>query len=302
MAFEDWSIPLTAEVNGTWNLHQAFQNAALDFFVMFGSITDIAGMAGQCNYSAANTFIHALARHRHALGQPASVLDLGPVADIGYVSRCPELVKTFSGRFEFQFIRKREMLDAVEALVYHSSSALGSSANQYDLNHIILGFTPTPWIRQRGDTRLAILRNRAQRQQQDPDTVDDIVDFVAQVESEPELLNRPSTEEFLIVKVGHMIKSPSPRGPVVKPDLKALAGIPIDSLIAIEARAWARKRLGVQISLSDITAAGNVKGLVSLAIDGMKKRYSTYCPGCRLNVILYNCISEPVLGSPGHEY
>lgn len=119
MAFEDWSIPLTAEVNGTWNLHQAFQNAALDFFVMFGSITDIAGMAGQCNYSAANTFIHALARHRHALGQPASVLDLGPVADIGYVSRCPELVKTFSGRFEFQFIRKREMLDAVEALVYH---------------------------------------------------------------------------------------------------------------------------------------------------------------------------------------
>lgn len=132
--------------------------------------------------------------------------------------------------------------------------------------------------------------------------MDDIVDFVAQVESEPELLNRPSTEEFLIVKVGHMIKSPSPRGPVVKPDLKALAGIPIDSLIAIEARAWARKRLGVQISLSDITAAGNVKGLVSLAIDGMKKRYSTYCPGCRLNVILYNCISEPVLGSPGHEY
>jgi hypothetical protein len=103
--------------------------------------------------------------------------------------------------------------------------------------------------------------------------VDDIVDFVAQVESEPEVLNRPSTEEFLIVKVGHMINTPNSKAPV-KPDLRALAAIPIDSLIAIEARAWARKRLGIQINLSDITAAGNVKGLVGLAIDGMKKRYS----------------------------
>jgi NADP-dependent 3-hydroxy acid dehydrogenase YdfG len=90
MTFEDWTIPLTAKVSGTWNLHQAFQNTALDLFVMFGSIAGIAGMSGQCNYSAANTFIHALSRHRHSLGQPASVLDLGPVADIGYVrnARC----------------------------------------------------------------------------------------------------------------------------------------------------------------------------------------------------------------------
>lgn len=277
MTFEDWTIPLTAKVSGTWNLHQAFQNTALDFFVMLGSIAGIAGMTGQCNYSAANTFIHALERHRLALGQPASVLDLGPVADIGYVSRSPEPTKIFSGRFEFQFIKEMEMLDAVEALIYHSTSLRSSLVSRYDLNHIILGLTPTaPWIRQRGDTRLAILNNRVQRRQQDPDTVDDIVDFVAQVESEPEILNRPSTEEFLIVKVGHMIKTPNSKAPAkpAKPDLKALAGIPIDSLIAIEARAWARKRLGIQIRLSDITAAGNVRGLVNLAIDGMKKRYS----------------------------
>lgn len=273
MTFEDWTIPLTAKVRGTWNLHQAFQNTALDLFVMFGSIAGIAGMSGQCNYSAANTFIHALSRHRHSLGQPASVIDLGPVADIGYVSRSPELIKAFSGRHEFQYIKEREMLDAVETLMYHSS-AQQDSPDRYDFNHIILGLTPTaPWINQRGDTRLAILSNRAQRRQQGPDTVDDIVDFVAQVESEPDVLNRPSTEEFLIVKVGHMINTPNSKAPV-KPDLRALAAIPIDSLIAIEARAWARKRLGIQISLSDITAAGNVKGLVGLAIDGMKKRYS----------------------------
>ncbi|KAL6231430.1 hypothetical protein BDW75DRAFT_247894 [Aspergillus navahoensis] len=285
MKFEDWTVPLAAKVHGTWNLHQAFQDTPLDFFLMFGSIAGVTGMAGQCNYSAANSFIHTLARHRHSLNQPASVLDLGPVADIGYVSRSPELLKNFSGRYECRFVREQEVLDAVEALIYHSSSPAHSTSTQpqgtrYNPHHIILGLiSAAPWARQIGDARLAILSNRAQRKKDTAAEADDIVEFVTQVESDPEMLNRPSTEEFLIRKVGHMIKSPSAKtkgkqSVAGNQDLKALANIPIDSLIAIEARAWARKRLGVQISLSEITAAGNVKGLVGLAIQEMKKRYS----------------------------
>ncbi|KAL4963693.1 type I polyketide synthase [Aspergillus stella-maris] len=277
MTFEDWKVPLTAKVDGTWNLHQAFQQTPLDFFIMFGSVAGIIGMAGQCNYSAANTFIHTLAKHRHSLGQPASVIDLGPVADIGYVSRSPELIKSFSARLEWRFIKEQEVLDAIEALIYHSPNPDKSRSNRSDLNHIILGLNSTAtYIRQRGDIRMSILSNRAQRQQDNNTGVDDIVEFVAQVDSDPEILNRPATEDFLIQKVGIMIKSPTTKSkaPAGKVDLKTLANIPIDSLIAIEARAWARKRLGVQISLSDITAAGNVKGLVNLAIDGMKKRYN----------------------------
>ncbi|KAL3431718.1 hypothetical protein BDV09DRAFT_206448 [Aspergillus tetrazonus] len=283
MTFEDWTAPLTAKVHGTWNLHQAFQDTPLDFFLMFGSIAGITGMAGQCNYSAANSFIYALSRYRHSLNKPASVLDLGPVADIGYVSRNPELMKTFSGRYEWRFIKEQEVLDAVETLIYHSTfpnTIPSTQENRYDPNHIILGLVPTaPWGRRRGDTRFAILSNAAQRDQSGAAEVDDIVDFMAQVESDPEMLNRPSTEEFLILKVGTMIKSPSAKTRMkdsiaAKHDLKVLANIQIDSLIAIEARAWARRRLGVQISMSEITAVGNVKGLVGLAIQEMKKRYS----------------------------
>ncbi|KAL4778689.1 hypothetical protein BJX76DRAFT_362482 [Aspergillus varians] len=154
--------------------------------------------------------------------------------------------------------------------MYHSFSH--SEPHRCDLNHVVLGLISTaPWIRQRRDSRLAILSNRAQRRQENAGAVDDIVDFVAQVESEPALLNRPSTEECLIKKVGYMIKSPTSKNPAVKPNLKALANIPIDSCIAIEVRAWATKRQGVQISLSDITAAGNMKDLVNLAIAEMKK-------------------------------
>ncbi|RDW76877.1 putative Polyketide synthase (JCVI) [Aspergillus mulundensis] len=286
MTFEDWTVPLAAKAHGTWNLHQAFQDTPLDFFLMFGSIAGVTGMAGQCNYSAANSFIHALARHRHSLGQPASVLDLGPVADIGYVSRSPEIVKNFSGRFEWRFTKEQEVLDAVEALIYHSSKSKAKSkstednGSRYDLHHIVFGLVSVaPWAHRTGDTRMSILSNRAQRMQDSSGEADDIVDFVAQVEADPEMLNRPSTEEFLIRKAGYMIKSPAKakggKSDVAgKQDLKAMGNIPIDSLIAIEARAWARKRLGVQIPLSEITAAGNVKGLVGLAIQEMKKRHS----------------------------
>ncbi|KAI9375916.1 hypothetical protein BJX61DRAFT_539371 [Aspergillus egyptiacus] len=278
MTFDDWTIPLTAKVHGTWNLHEALKDTPLDFFLMFGSIAGVAGTAGQCNYSAANTFIHALARYRHSLGQPASVLDLGPVADIGYVSRSPELMKTFNARLEWKFIKEQELLDAVETLIHHSSHRppppSGLDPLRFNVNHIILGLAPTaPWLCQRGDRRMSILYNRGQQQQDTPATADDLVDFVAQVEADPEILNRPSTEEYLILKAGFLIKPPSTKTPAGKVDLKAMANIPIDSLIAIEARAWARKRLGVQISLSEITAAGNVKGLVGLAIDELKKRY-----------------------------
>ena len=198
MTFEDWTTPLTAKVHGTWNLHQAFQDTPLDFFLMFGSIAGITGMAGQCNYSAANSFIHALSRYRHSLNEPASVLDLGPVADIGYVSRNPELMKTFSGRYEWRFIKEQEVLDAVEALIHHSTfpnTTPFTQGNRYDPNHIILGLIPiAPWGRRRGDTRFAILSNVAQRDQSGAAEADDIVDFMAQVESDPEMLNRPSTE------------------------------------------------------------------------------------------------------------
>ncbi|KIA75874.1 polyketide synthase [Aspergillus ustus] len=279
MAFEDWRVPLIPKVDGTWNLHRAFESTPLDFFVMFGSVAGTIGMLGQANYAAANTYISSLARYRQSLGLPASVLDLGPVADIGFVARNPELVKALTVQLELPFIQEREMLDAIEALIERSSSPgelpTGPEGSVSDYHYITLGIVTTAsWLLQRHDRRLSILINRAQKEQDSTPISDDVGDFVMQVEADPEILNNPATEEFLIEKVGMMIKSPTQKAATAKKvDIKTLSNIPIDSLIAIEARAWARKRLGVQISLSDITAAGNVKGLVNLAIDELKKRY-----------------------------
>lgn len=55
---------LAPKVKGTLVLDAVTRNIPLDFFILFSSVSSIAGLAGQVDYAAANAFLDAFAHHR----------------------------------------------------------------------------------------------------------------------------------------------------------------------------------------------------------------------------------------------
>ena len=87
MKFHDLENVLKPKVDGSKYLDELFSQDTLDFFVFFSSMTGVIGNMGQANYTAANTFMCSLARQRREKGLAASVINIGVIIGVGYVTR-----------------------------------------------------------------------------------------------------------------------------------------------------------------------------------------------------------------------
>ncbi|KAI3109622.1 hypothetical protein CBS147333_5269 [Penicillium roqueforti] len=88
MDIEAMQKVLKPKVTGSIHLDELFSHIhPLDFMIFFSSATCVTGNIGQSNYAAANMFMTALAANRKQRGLAGSVINIGAIMGVGYVTR-----------------------------------------------------------------------------------------------------------------------------------------------------------------------------------------------------------------------
>ena len=109
---------------GAFNLHELTRDRALDFFVLFSSVTTSIGNPGQSNYVAGNLYLESLALRRLSLGLPALAVGFGPIGDAGYLAHNERLRGALEARTGGSVLSARQALDDLEQLLREGRSGV----------------------------------------------------------------------------------------------------------------------------------------------------------------------------------
>lgn len=277
MTWQDWQAAVHPKVTGTWNLHRALLSEPLDFFFLFSSTAAVSGQNGQANYNAGNTFQDAFVTYRHSLGLPASVVDIGIVEDVGYVSKNPALLDSLRATSQ-SLVQEVELLASIELALRRSRPAATHSdpsptSSYVNKSQIAVGLKSTlpiiapnnrtPWRR---DPRLLVYRNLEDKPEETAtasNSSDEALSkFLREASASMEFLKRDESAALLANEIGRTLL-----GFLMKPDAEMvdvdapLAAVGIDSLVSIELRNWLRRKVGVEFAVLEITGAVSLRAL-----------------------------------------
>ncbi|KAL4863050.1 hypothetical protein BDV12DRAFT_189962 [Aspergillus spectabilis] len=292
MSHDDWCRALKPKVNGTWNLHEATQDTKLEFFVIFGSVSGSFGLAHQANYSAGNTFQDSFVQYRHSCGLPASVLNIGAMADVGYVSQNPGVEEYLRGAgmpfmSEAEFFESLHLSIRQQVPTSRGGSTLGRvRAGITNTTQLTLGIRstkpmddPSNRVLWKHDRRANIYRNiEAARLRQSTNAgnggdEDKLAAFMVEVQSSPSLLYHVETLAFLTHEIGISIYNLMLQ-PLDELDVsKSLVTLGVDSLVIVEIRNWLRQRLQVEASTLEILNGGTIEMLGQITVERLKEKY-----------------------------
>lgn len=256
MSIEDWTDVTQPKVQGTWNLHDitSSKGLALDFFVLFSSLSGIIGQVGQANYASANSFLDAFVQYRTSRMLPCVSIGLGAMEDIGYLSNNQDLLRKMKGT-GWNPVREAELLEALDFAIMPAPDrarvAQDASSNIYGgtfllgLNPAIPLSSPDSSTLLRKDSRLAIYHNDGSASSIPGSTNDCLRFFLSEVKRDPNILKSNDAVVLLGTEIGKklfnlLLKETSDI------DLKmSTAELGLDSLVAVELRGWWKNKPGL---------------------------------------------------------
>ncbi|KAI2715325.1 hypothetical protein CBS147332_4979 [Penicillium roqueforti] len=258
LSFDDWKAAIRPKVQGSWNLHTVLPDS-MDFFIMLSSVAGIFGNRGQSNYAAGNTFQDALAAYRVSKGMHAASINLGSVSNVGWVAENRNSMRTHTATL-FELLREEEVHATVDFLIRDQQDGGNASPR----SQLILGLPTAEMCRQNGVPLPTYLNYSMFTHFRNTATAKSSEVSLQKTVSTAALLSAASGFESAVVVVSDGIVE----------RLASLLAIPcseldaqrfsfggIDSLVAMEFRAWIIKELKAEVSLLDIMGAENIRAL-----------------------------------------
>ncbi|KAL8848055.1 MAG: hypothetical protein Q9221_006915 [Calogaya cf. arnoldii] len=294
MNFEQWQAAFSPKVQGTWNLHREFlkQDRPLDFFFLFSSCSGFIGQHGQANYAAGNTFLDAFVQYRHSLGLPASVLDIGVIEDVGYVSNNASILDSLKATTT-HLLTEQNLLDSIQLMIERSSPPAPIAASTpttpspltrayVNQSQVCIGLrslvplsAPNNRVPWKKDPRMAVCHNLESSAVTggSESNSEGLKQFLSDCRSSPALLDLPDSIALLARETGTTLKGFMMGG---DEDLNlnvSLATLGVDSLVSIELRNWFRQKVGVEITVLEVVNAGSLMSLGEHAAMKLKEKF-----------------------------
>lgn len=276
MSFSEWTASVAPKVQGTWNLHNASVAAGLDldFFLMFSSVSGIVGQAGQANYASGNSFLDAFAQYRNDLGLAASVVDMGAVEDVGWISEHQGMMGKMS-RSGFKPVLEQEVIDAmaISMLVHNKPSqaaenplATASKNNSYFIhkNTFLVGLAlliplhdPSNYVIWKKDRRMASYHNNSVVGATAGST-DILKSYLSKAQADPSILKSAEASKLFAVEIGKKLLDL-----LLKPQEDLNTSLPLldlglDSLVALELRAWIKQVFSFDLPMLEMMSIGSL--------------------------------------------
>ena len=250
MSYENWQISTHTKVQGAINLHNAFKDVPLDFFIMTSSVSGTLGTPGQSNYAAANSFLDAIAKHRRSNGQRAVSIILPMVLGVGVVAENTEIEEALKRKGMYG-IDEEHLLEAFEIAASIQDSAdhlvVGLDPAELQRSMSAAGTTDNFWTEDvRFNNLLSTMRSSS------GDAVSAGQSILSSINSAPSLQEALGVvSEHVMGKLGRMLMIDEDQFDL---DTKSIADYGLDSMIGADFRNSVFKELGMDMPFQQLLA------------------------------------------------
>ncbi len=233
-----------AKAGGAWNLHRYTLGMALDFFLLYSSITTVIGNPGQANYVAANMTLESLAAYRKSRGLPALAIGWSAISEVGMLTRNPKLMATLNAAIGLRAITAAAAVETIPGLLALDESSVVLAKIRMDrIRSLPIALTPlfsrvVSAAGKEGEGRL-------------------LGEIVAGMNAEEAL---SEIQRQITLRLAHLMQTPAKRIPADMP----LMGLGVDSLMLVDLMLFLESVTGKPLGAGSLSATMTIRDFAEM--------------------------------------